>query len=319
MVSDTMKSKTRKFLFVAGAFVLILATAGFASGGSARTRSYFATYRTSYEHSPAAIRPLFALADFFLNPVFQTFGPFEPVWTQVEPGIKMQLDPYDLVSRKILETGVWEPESIQAVADHLSPGATFMDVGAHIGYYSLKAATKVGPNGHIVSIEPNPQTLAKLRANLEASNARIASVWPVACAASESTLQLFAAPGSNTGESSLSKDNASQEGAAPVAYSVRARPLDDIVKEAKLDRVDVIKIDVEGAEFEVLKGAAKTLDDFRPALVVELVENQLKSMGTSVDEVIRFLASHGYRANRRVDHTNVEFVPAKTAALAHAQ
>jgi FkbM family methyltransferase len=314
-----MKSKTRKFLFAVGAFALVLATAGFASGAAGRTRSYFAAYRASYDHSPASIRPLFAVADFFLNPVFETLGPFELVWVQIEPGIKMQLDPYDLVSRKILETGVWEPESIQAVAEHLSPSATFIDVGAHIGYYSLRAATMVGSNGHVISIEPNPQTVPKLRGNIEASNAGMASVWPVACAASESTLQLYAAPESNTGESSLSKENASQEGAAPIAYSVQARPLDAIVREAKLDRVDVIKIDVEGAEFEVLKGAARTLDDFRPVLIVELVENQLKAMGSSIDEVTRFLSSHGYTANRRVDHTNVEFVPAKAVARVHVQ
>ena len=103
-----MKSKIRKVLLAVGAMVLVLATAGFASGGAGRTRSYFALYHSSYTHSPAFVRPVFALADFFLNPVFETFGPFEPVWTQVEPGIKMQLDPYDMVSRKILETGVWE-------------------------------------------------------------------------------------------------------------------------------------------------------------------------------------------------------------------
>jgi len=318
-MKSTTKSKTRLFLITAGVLALALASAGFASGGAGRTRSYFNAYRASYLHSPASIRPLFAVADFFLNPVFEKLGPFEPVWMQVEPGMKMQLDPYDLVSRKILETGVWEPESIQAAAEHLSPNATFIDIGAHIGYYSLKAATLVGPNGHVLSIEPNPQTLPKLRGNIEASGARTVTVWPVACAASESTLELYAAPESNTGESSLSKENASQEGAAPMAYSVPARPLDAIVKEAKLDRVDVIKIDVEGAEFEVLKGAANTLDEYRPVLIVELVENQLKSMGSSVDEVLHFLSSHGYSANRRVDHTNVEFVPAKTAARVRAQ
>lgn len=311
-----MKSKKR-FLLGAGAIVLALASAGFASGPAGRTTAYFGAYRASYLHSPASIQPLFALADFFLNPVFETFGPFQPVWMQVEPGIKMQLDPYDLVSRKILETGVWEPESLKAVADHLATNGTFMDVGAHIGYYSLKAAGMVGPNGHVISIEPNPRTVPKLRGNIDASNAGSVRVWPVACASVESTLQLYAAPGSNTGESSLSKENASQEGAAPIAYSVPARPLDAIVKEAQLDRVDVIKIDVEGAEFEVLKGAAHTLDEYRPVLIVELVENQLKSMGTSIDQVTQFLTSHGYAANRRVDHTNVEFVPAKTAARPH--
>ena len=231
----------------------------------------------------------------------------------------MRLDPYDLVSRTILETGEWEPDSVQAVADHLSPGATFMDVGAHIGYYSLKAAGMVGPHGHIIAIEPNPQTLPVLRGNIEASDARAVSVWPVACAASESTLQLYAAPESNTGQSSLSKENASQDSAATGSYSVPAKPLDAIVKEAKLDRVDVIKIDVEGAEFEVLKGATQTLADYRPVLIVELLPDQLKAMGTTIDAVTQFLASHGYTSSRRLDNANFEFVPVRAAARVRTQ
>jgi FkbM family methyltransferase len=309
-----MKSKKRIFLFAVGAIALVLGSALIVSSRAGRTRSYFAAYRASYAHAPASIRPFFALADFILIPAVEPFDPFEPVWMQVESGMKMQLNPYDLVSRRILETGEWEAESVQAVAGHLSPGATFVDVGAHIGYYSLKAASMVGPNGHVISIEPNPQTLPMLRGNIEASDARAVSVWPVACAESESTLQLYAAPRSNTGESSLSKENASQDGPATASYSVRARPLDAIVKEAKLDRVDVIKIDVEGAEFEVLKGAAQTLDDYRPVLIIEMVPNQLKAMGTSVDEVTQFLASHGYTANRHVDDLNIEFVPNKITA-----
>ena len=309
-----MNSNTRKVLFAAGALAVILSTAGFAAGGPGRTRSYFGAYHASYTHAPVSIRPYFEVADLLLSPIFEKIGLFEPVWTQVEPGIKMKLDPYDLVSRKLLEEGVWEPQSIQAVTDHLSANATFIDVGAHVGYYSLKASTIIGPNGHILSIEPNPQTLPKLRGNIEASEARAVRVFPVACAQSESTLQFFAAPESNTGESSLSKENASQEGAAPLQYSVQARPLDAIVKEANLDRIDVIKIDVEGAEFEVLKGAAGILDTYRPVLVMELMPNQLKSMGTSMDEVTRYLASHGYSMSRRLGNANFEFVPAKTSA-----
>jgi FkbM family methyltransferase len=231
----------------------------------------------------------------------------------------MRLDPFDMVSLKILETGAWEPDSVRVVAEHLSPSATFVDVGAHIGYYSLKAASLVGPHGHILSVEPNPQTLPKLRGNIAASDASAVSVWPVACAASESTLQFYAAPESNTGESSLSRENASQEGTAAVSYSVPARPLDAIVKEAKLDRVDVIKIDVEGAEFEVLKGASQTLALYHPVLIIELVDHQLKAMGTSVAEVTQFLISHGYTPGRRLDTANIEFLPATAAAEARVR
>jgi len=313
-----MKSKKGLFLCAIGAIALVFASACLIAGRAGRTRSYFGAFRASYDRVPLSGRRVLALADFMLNPVFELLGPFEPVWVQVQPGIKMQLDPYDFVSRKLLETGEWEPESVRAVADHLSPSGTFIDVGAHIGYYSLKAATLVGPSGHVVSVEPNPQTLPKLRsniaANVETNTARMVSVWPVACAQSESTLQFFAAPESNTGESSLSKENASQEGSAPVPYEVRARPLDAIVKEAKLDRVDVIKIDVEGAELQVLKGAAQTLDDYRPVIVIELIPNQLQAMGTSVEEVTKFLASHGYTMDRQMGNANYEFVPPKTAS-----
>jgi FkbM family methyltransferase len=314
-----MNSRKRVVLIAAAGIALALGLSVALSSRAGRTQSYFAAYRASFQHSPAPIKSLLALVDYGVTPVSETFQIFEPVWTQVEPGMKMQLDPYDQVSHTILKTGGWEPESLQAVANHLSPNGTFIDVGAHIGYYSLKAAGMVGRNGHVLAIEPNPQTLPKLRGNIEASDARTVSVWPVACAESESTLQLYAAPRSNTGESSLSKENASQEGSGVTAYSVRARPLDAIVKEAKLERVDMIKIDVEGAEYEVLKGAGQTLTEYRPVLIIELEPSQLKSLGTSVEQIKEFLAAHGYTSSRRVDHANFEFVPQKAAAQVHAQ
>jgi FkbM family methyltransferase len=298
----------RRFLFAIAGLVLLLCAARVVSTRAWRTRSYFAAYHATFTHAPGPVRTSIGLAHYFLTPVFENFWTFEPEWVQVEPGVKMQLDPYDLVSRTILQTGRWEPQSVQAMTEHLPPNGTFIDVGAHIGYYSLKAAGVVGPNGHVLAVEPNPQTLPKLRANIDASDARAVGVWPVACAGSETTLEFYAAPRSNTGESSLSKENASQDSPATAKYSVRARPLDAIVKEAKLDRVDVVKIDVEGAEFEVLKGAVQTLADYHPVLIIEVDESQLKAMGTSTQELTQFLASHGYSANRHVDYANIEFV-----------
>jgi FkbM family methyltransferase len=308
-----MKSKKRVFLYSILGVVLVLC-AWAVSTRAWRTRSYFAVYHASYTHSPAVVRPFFGLIPYVLGPAFEKFRTFEPEWVEVEPGINMELDPYDLVSRAILQTGEWEPQSVKAMTEHLSTGGTFIDVGAHIGYYSLKAANIVGANGHVVAVEPNPQTLPKLQANIAASSARVVGVWPVACAGSESTLEFYAAPRSNTGESSLSKENASQDSPATAKYSVRGRPLDAIVKEAKLDHIDVIKIDVEGAEFEVLKGATQTLADYHPVLIVEIDSSQLKAMGTSVEEVTQFLTSRGYSAVRHVDYANVEFVPTTAAA-----
>ena len=143
--------------------------------------------------------------------LWPVFEPFVPVWAQIEPGVTMWLDPYDFVSRVILGTGEWEPQTRHVMEPHVPVGGTFVDVGAHIGWYSLKAAKAVGPKGHVIAVEPNHETLLRLRDNIRASGASaVIVVAPVACSDSETTLNFYAAPRANTGESSLSLENASQ-------------------------------------------------------------------------------------------------------------
>ena len=278
------------------------------AGPELRTRAYFAIQRQWMAHWP------FETGKYAPRVLLPAALPVIPVWYQVEPHIKMQLDPEDMVSRVILESGEWEPGSWKMMAEHLAPGSTFVDVGAQIGYYSLKAGPVVGPGGHVIAVEPNPATISKLQANIAASGASMVAVAPVACSDSEGVLDLFAAPESNTGETSLSKTNASQSGVVARSYKVRARPLDDIVREAGLSRVDVIKIDVEGAEYLVLKGGQQTLDRFHPMVLVEIVERQLRAMGTSSAELAALLKAHGYREGRH-DGDNVEFLPATEVSI----
>lgn len=267
-----------------------------------RTKAYFIFFRTWYAHYP------WATGRFFPNTLARLFEPFVPVWVQIKPGVTMKLDPYDLVSASILVSGEWEPQTWHALQAHVPTGGTFIDVGAHIGWYSLNAAKLVGPQGHVIAIEPDRDTLLVLRDNVRVNGDEgIITVAPVACTDSETTLMFYAAPRVNTGESSLSRANASQSGAA-LAYEVRTRRLDDIVREAGVTRVDAVKIDVEGAEYLVLKGAVDTLDRYRPVLSVELLEPGLKAMGSSVQQVTEFLRSHGY-ARQLAAEDNVVFVP----------
>jgi FkbM family methyltransferase len=272
------------------------------AGPELRTKAYFALQRQWAAHWPFqagkhAPRLLFAAA-----------APMVPVWYQVEPHIRMRLDPADLGPYMILESGVYEPVSVGMVNEHLGAGATFIDVGSDVGYYSLKAAPVVGASGHVIAVEPNPEALERLRGNLAASGASVVAVAPVACSDAEGTLDLYVAPDPNVGETSLSKANASQAGAVTRSYKVRARPLDDIVRESGLTRVDAVKIDVEGAEYLVLKGTVQTLDRFHPMLLIELSEGQLRGMGTSSAQIRELLKAHGYRQGRQ-DNANFEFLP----------
>jgi FkbM family methyltransferase len=242
-----------------------------------------------------------------LEPLMFRVGMLRPVRVEVEPGVSLLLDPSDDVSRTILvsRTSRWEPEVWDAISSGLSDGAVFLDVGAHIGYDSVKASRKVGDQGRVVAFEPNPNTLTMLRSNIAASGVHNVIVQPIACADTEQMLTLFdSTPGGNSGSSSLSRENA---GTLTRSYTVRARPIDSVVSELGLTRVDVLKADVEGAELLVLRGAAGTLRRFHPKLILEVVPRQLANMNTSVDELEAFIATLGYNATRQVDYKNREW------------
>src|SRR5205085_7178000 len=112
-------------------------------------------------------------------------------------------------------------------------------------------------------------------------------------------LTLYAAPAINTGASSLHRENTDISGAeAPRSYPVRGRPIDDVVRELNLSRVDAIKVDVEGAELSVLRGAVDMLKRFHPKLVIEISERQLASFHTTPADVVALIKSAGYNSGR---------------------
>jgi FkbM family methyltransferase len=276
----------RKLIFVVAIVVAFVAGALIVQPGL-RTKWYFAADRAWTAHWPLSLGKGVVRG---LQPLIR---PTAPAWVTVEPSITMLLDPDDSVSAEILRKGSWEPESWNAIRPYLTGDAVFVDVGAHTGYYSLKAAAALGPRGRVIAVEPNPPTLKKLQGNISASNASRVHVYPVACSDRDSTLVLSRA---NTKPTSPSRANAAQEGAVAAGYRIRARPLDAIVLDDGVQRVDVIKIGVEGAETLVLRGAQWTLDRFHPVVIVELIEKQLQAKGTSSAELRSLLASHGYVA-----------------------
>jgi FkbM family methyltransferase len=225
----------------------------------------------------------------------------------VEPGVNLLLDPSDDIARIVLvsRTSRWEPEVWSALDTHLDAGGVFLDVGAHIGMDSLRAAVAVGPSGKVVAFEPNPITVDELRANVRESGATNVNVQPIALTDREQELVLFDSRSTgNSGSSSLSARNAGDAGRP---HKVRGRRLDDVVRELGLARVDLIKADVEGAELLVLKGSTETLTRFHPALVLEVVPRQLENMGASVNALESLIRSFGYGEGHWVDYKNKEY------------
>ena len=129
-------------------------------------------------------------------------------------------------------------------------GNIVIDAGAHAGMFTMKAAKLVGDSGLVVAIEPEPSNLALLQRNIESHSLTNVKVVSEAALNEKTTVKLYLQDLS--GEHSLSRRSGDY-------IEVSADSLDNIVSKLGLDRVDFVKIDVEGAELETLKGAEKVL------------------------------------------------------------
>ena len=160
------------------------------------------------------------------------------------------------------------PRVHPAVLGFLSSGAVVIDIGANLGEWTVPLARAVGPAGRVLAIEPVPRTAAALEATLAANALRHAEVLRCAISDHDGTAE-FAVP---LVTSARIDSGTARLGAARAGYEalhVPTRSLDSLAPERGLDRLDLIKIDVEGHERQVLEGAASTLERWRPVLVIE--------------------------------------------------
>ncbi len=149
------------------------------------------------------------------------------------------------------------------------PGDTVVDVGAHIGLYSLIAAKRVGPSGKVIAIEPDPENCNLLHRNIELNKLTNVTILERAAFSSNSKLKLYL-PGKERGFTKLGTIMANRA-MTENFLEIDATTLDHLMLMQGMTQVNWIKIDVEGAELEVLKGATVTLSVSKDiALLIEV-------------------------------------------------
>jgi FkbM family methyltransferase len=153
-----------------------------------------------------------------------------------------------------------EEAEVAALARCVEPGTVAIDVGAHAGIVTTALAAAVGPDGRVWSIEAGPQTAARLRRTVELS--ALGNVEVIEAAASD-------APGELLMDAGADPSLAGRATAGAAAVSVPAITLDSAWVERGRPAVSALKIDVEGAEPAVIRGAAALLDACRPAILAE--------------------------------------------------
>lgn len=169
-------------------------------------------------------------------------------------------------------------------------GGLFIDIGSHVGRYTIIAGRQMGSRGKVLSIEPEPRNFAALERNLQLNHLTNVVALNVACWSSNQQLKLFIAPYDCSSHSSVI---ARQE-----QYTmVEGLRLDDILRDLGWHAVNITKIDVEGATAEVLAGSEETLgSNDQPQIIFE-------ASATELEKCREILERHGYNV-RPMAHPN---------------
>lgn len=206
------------------------------------------------------------------------------------------------LAREVFFTGKYEPQETDLIGRMLGPGGVFVDVGAHWGYFSLLAADRVGPSGRVVAVEADPRIFAILAGNFARNRLDRAVAVHAAAADRDGPIALagFDEGQDNWGLSRVVEDS-SRAGA--FAFEVPARPLDDLLDDHEVEAVDLLKVDIEGAEALAIPGMRRGLASGRyRRLLIELHPQQLRSLGADPKAVVAPLVESGYRG-RTIDHS----------------
>jgi FkbM family methyltransferase len=216
--------------------------------------------------------------------------PFAVSWLD---NSKLFLYPGNETSRSVFVTGRYEPNEFFLLQRVIQPGMTFIDAGANMGLYSIFAARRVGPRGKVLALEPSGREFEILQKNVKLNSLTNVIVIRKALADRASDLDLSVAPLGKSGHNTLGAFGYD----TPLDHRerVHAERLDDVVYSEGLGRVDVIKMDIEGAEMAALRGAVETLRQFKPVLLIELSDRSLQHQGSGSGEVLAWLEQQGYR------------------------
>jgi FkbM family methyltransferase len=206
--------------------------------------------------------------------------------------------PLDHISRDVYFTGRYEPQETAMLRDLLRPGMTFVDVGANWGYFTLLAAGCVGPAGRIVSLEPDPRLFPLLRANI-ARNGYTGVVARQVAASDRRGAASFAGFDDQSEQWGLSHLTGE---AGEGMFKVVTCPVDALLDELRIDSVDLLKMDIEGAEELALLGMKEGLARHRyQRILLEVHPGLLFERGRTVADVLEYLRAAGYRG-WEIDH-----------------
>lgn len=261
-----------------------------------------------YRRTLKRIRPIHQAAHGFMTRVVI------PIMEMVTGFKTMPDDPFWF--RLELLTGRHEKETLAVIDRLILPGMVVLDVGAHVGYYGRRFARLVGEKGRVVAFEPHPRTFKVLMRNVSRSGNVLTA--QVAVSDQEGTAELYdylmmSASGSlhyDEGLRDLQKAHVMDGDVAPriardfpvEKFTVRTTTADNLLDELGINTVDVIKMDIEGAEMSALRGMQRIIDRSpRLALVMEYNPQALSASGIAPEDAVHEVLAMGFQRVQAIE------------------
>jgi len=213
------------------------------------------------------------------------------------------VDPISHLGDFLIREGEYEPNMTATLDRYLPPGGVFADVGANEGYFSVLGGQIVGPAGRVIAIEPQARLRAVVEENIRLNGLQNVALYQTAISDAEGVADLYLAPDLNTGSSGLTRQN---RYTVPT-QSVRTTTLASVLATAGVEKIDLMKMDIEGFEYEAIMGSKDLFRGGRVrAIALELHPVVIRGRGHDPETLVAFLREQGYREDRATG--NVVFV-----------
>jgi FkbM family methyltransferase len=220
--------------------------------------------------------------------------------------------------------GAFEPNEFVFLRSALEPGMVVLDGGANEGLFSLYAARRVGSSGAVLAVEPSTREFERLEANVALNRLDNVRAFKLALGSRVGEARLAVARSRHAGMNAIDAGDPGG-GLADWAASretVDLETIDELVARSGLERLDLVKLDVEGSEVDALDGARATIERFQPTILLEAEEARLASQGRSKQDLVQALGELGYElwafdaGSAQLRRANLPLEPAGNAIAA---
>ena len=222
---------------------------------------------------------------------------------EVKEGV-FWIDPVSQFAVSLVAEHGYEPEMGATLRRYLQPGGIFVDIGANEGFFTVQAAKIVGPKGKVLAVEPQGRLQEVIRKNVELNGLTNVTLVRSAVSDRPGEAELHISPSTNTGSTGLSQSTRYRvpHEAVPV------NTLEGILDQHGIEKVDLMKMDIEGFEYEALTGAERLLKSGRiRAIALEMHPDLMCGRGKEPERLEALLADCGYRQDPKAK-TNVWIV-----------